>query len=83
MYSITVRNMSSNPDIQVTFRRVPNSIAKRVFNTATLAFKSVEAFDEETGEIVATFYRSSEWFIEEDSCGAIIDRINRIIVNEA
>ena len=75
-YTVKVDSCEARPKIVTEFNEVPDNQLEQVVYIAKKAFRSVEVVDEETGEIVLTYYVGERLWEKAFNYGEAIDMIS-------
>ena len=81
-YEVRLSNCGGKTMVDANIHSVDEKYIGTVVNTATKAFRSVEVYDEETGEIATNIYISDKWFDPLLSKGEALDFIEAVINGE-
>ena len=74
-YKLSLDSCQNNPKIIVEFDEVPENVLENVINIAKYAFRSIEVINNETGEVVLTYYIGLQLFKPLYEYGTAIDII--------
>lgn len=81
-YTLTVDSCEDKPKIHINFCGIKKDDIMVAFNVAKSAFRQVEILNEETGEIVTTYYMSDEFHRASRKYGETIDYITKFCYGE-
>ena len=81
-YTIKLRSCESRPSMEVEFPNVPRDRMVKAMDKAIKAFRSVEVFAEETGEIIFSYYMDFDFFYPAFNHGEMVDILCHICYDE-
>ena len=76
-YTLTVDSCEDRPKIHINFYGVKQGDIMVAFNVAKSAFRQVEILNEETGEVVTTYYMSDEFHRPSRTYGDAINYLTK------
>ena len=76
-YTLTVDSCEDRPKIHINFYGVKQGDIMVAFNVAKSAFRQVEILNEETGEVVTTYYMSDEFHRPSRTYGDVINYLTK------
>lgn len=74
-YTVKVDSCEARPKVVTEFNEVPDNQLEQVVYVAKRTFRSVEVTDEETGEVVLTYYVGERLYEKAFGYGEAIDII--------
>lgn len=82
-YTMKLRSCESRPSMEVEFPEIPHDRIEKAFNKAIMAFRSVEVFADETGEVIFSYYMDFDFFSPFYNHGEMIDILCHICYDES
>ena len=76
-YTLTVESLESRPNIKISFNGVKHNDIMVAFNVAKSAFRQIEITNEQTGEVMTTFYMSDEFHRPSRSYGDVVNYLTK------
>ena len=80
-YKLIIDSCHSCPALNATFEHIPASRLRRAFEFAIRTFRQVEAFAEETGEVIFNHYVDMDWHEPVYNEGEALDILISICYN--
>lgn len=81
-YTIKLRSCESRPSMEVELPKVPRDRMAKAIDKAIMAFRSVEVFADETGEIIFSYYMDFDFFCPFYNHGEMVDILCHICYDE-
>jgi hypothetical protein len=81
-YTMKLRSCESRPSVEVELPKVPRDRMDKAIDKAIMAFRSVEVFADETGEIIFSYYMDSDFFSPFYNHGEMVDILCHICYDE-
>ena len=77
-YTMKLRSCTACPSVEVEFPDIPRNHIEEAIDIAIKAFRSVEVFADETGEVIFSYYKDFNFFSPLYNHGEMIDILCRI-----
>ena len=81
-YTIKLRSCESRPSMEVELPNVPRDRMVKAIDKAIMAFRSVEVFADETGEVIFSYYMDFDFFTPFYNHGEMVDILCHICYDE-
>lgn len=81
-YTIKLRSCESRPSMEVELPKVPRDRMAKAIDKAIMAFRSVEVFADETGEVIFSYYMDFDFFTPFYNHGEMVDILCHICYDE-
>jgi predicted Holliday junction resolvase-like endonuclease len=81
-YTMILRSCESRPSMEVKLPEVSRDRIEKAISKAIMAFRSVEVFADETGEIIFSYYMDFDFFSPIYNHGEMVDILCHICYDE-
>ena len=81
-YTMILRSCESRPSIEVKLPEVSRDRIEKAISKAIMAFRSVEVFADETGEVIFSYYMDFDFFSPIYNHGEMVDILCHICYDE-
>ena len=81
-YTIKLCSCESRPSMEVELPKVPRDRMAKAIDKAIMAFRSVEVFADETGEVIFSYYMDFDFFTPFYNHGEMVDILCHICYDE-
>ena len=81
-YTMKLRSCESHPSMEVELPNVSRDRMAKAIDKAIMAFRSVEVFADETGEVIFSYYMDFDFFSPFYNHGEMVDILCHICYDE-